>query len=95
MISRILASVLISPIRAYKFFLSPWVGHSCRFTPTCSSYAIEAIETHGPVRGLILSTKRVTRCHPWCGGGHDPVPETTAQKNQAPKNEAPNAKTTL
>lgn len=67
-------TLLTAPIRAYKFFLSPWLGQSCRFTPTCSSYAIEAIETWGPLRGLGLAGSRLSRCHPWCRGGHDPVP---------------------
>jgi len=73
---------LIAPIRAYKFFLSPWLGQSCRFTPSCSSYAIEAIETLGPLRGLQLSAKRIGRCHPWCKGGHDPVPKNELFKSK-------------
>ena len=71
-------ALLLAPIRLYKFFLSPWVGQSCRFTPTCSSYAIEAIETQGAIRGTYLATKRLCRCHPWAAGGHDPVcPDST------------------
>ena len=66
-------AILVAPIRFYKFFLSPWVGQSCRFTPTCSSYAIEAIETQGAIRGTYLAAKRLCRCHPWAAGGHDPV----------------------
>jgi putative membrane protein insertion efficiency factor len=69
-----LKALLIAPIRAYKFFLSPWVGHSCRFTPTCSSYAIEAIQTWGALKGTQLAVSRIGRCHPWCKGGFDPVP---------------------
>lgn len=65
---------MTAPIKAYKFFLSPWVGQSCRFTPTCSTYAIEAIDTWGPARGLYLGIRRIGRCHPWCKGGDDPVP---------------------
>ena len=67
-------ALLIAPIRAYKFFLSPWLGQSCRFTPTCSSYAIEAIQTWGAIRGTSLALRRVACCHPWCQGGDDPVP---------------------
>ena len=66
---------LIFLISCYKYALSPFLGHSCRFYPTCSSYAKEAIETHGAVRGTWLAIKRVGRCHPWHEGGADPVPE--------------------
>lgn len=65
---------LTLPIRAYRLLLSPWVGHSCRFQPTCSVYAIEALETHGPLRGLWLTVRRLVRCNPWGGSGYDPVP---------------------
>lgn len=69
--------ILQAPIRAYQLILSPWIGGQCRFTPTCSHYALEALETHGPVKGLYLSVKRVCRCNPWGGrGGHDPVPRS-------------------
>ena len=66
--------VLIAPIRAYQYVLSPWLGHWCRFTPSCSNYAIEAIKVRGPLVGLWLAIRRISRCHPWCQGGHDPVP---------------------
>ncbi|MEL6681889.1 MAG: membrane protein insertion efficiency factor YidD [Pseudomonadota bacterium] len=66
--------VLILPIRGYRMFFSPWLGHSCRFQPTCSAYAIEALERHGPVRGLFLTLRRLGRCNPWGGSGFDPVP---------------------
>lgn len=70
---------LIAPIRAYQFFLSPWLGQSCRFTPTCSNYAIEAITKLGSAQGVYVAVKRLGRCHPWCQGGLDPVPEQTAK----------------
>ena len=71
-----LKALLIAPIRFYRYFLSPWVGHQCRFTPTCSAYAIEAIQTHGAGKGLWLAMCRLGRCHPWTSGGYDPVPES-------------------
>lgn len=69
--------LLILPIRFYRYFLSPWVGQACRFTPTCSAYAIEAIESHGPIHGSYLGFKRLCRCHPFSPGGIDPVPPAT------------------
>ncbi|HWH41766.1 MAG TPA: membrane protein insertion efficiency factor YidD [Usitatibacter sp.] len=69
-----MARLLLALIRAYRYLLSPWWGGSCRFTPSCSSYAMEAIERHGAVRGGWLALRRIARCHPWCAGGFDPVP---------------------
>ena len=66
--------ILIVAIKAYRFFLSPWLGSSCRFTPTCSMYALQALTVHGATAGSYLGLKRIARCHPWCNGGHDPVP---------------------
>lgn len=66
--------VLIALIRAYRYLLSPWWGRGCRFTPTCSEYALEAIERHGSVHGSWLALRRIARCHPWQPGGFDPVP---------------------
>ncbi|MDB3952733.1 membrane protein insertion efficiency factor YidD [Alphaproteobacteria bacterium] len=61
-------------IRAYQVALSPLLGASCRFHPSCSAYAIEAIDTHGPLKGAWLALYRIVRCNPWGGAGHDPVP---------------------
>jgi uncharacterized protein len=67
-------ALLTAVIRAYRFFLSPWWGQQCRFTPSCSEYALEAIERHGAFRGTALAMRRISRCHPWHSGGFDPVP---------------------
>lgn len=67
-------SVLRALIRGYQLALSPLLGHHCRFYPSCSSYALEAIDTHGALRGGILALRRILRCHPWHEGGADPVP---------------------
>lgn len=67
-----MAIVLIAVIRGYQTFISPLTGPSCRFTPTCSSYAIGAIRKHGPIRGSWAAVKRICRCHPWNPGGYDP-----------------------
>jgi putative membrane protein insertion efficiency factor len=66
--------LLIGLIRCYQYVLSPWLGNQCRFTPTCSEYARQAVLTHGALKGAWLAIRRVTRCHPWHPGGHDPVP---------------------
>ena len=62
------------PIRIYQRFISPWTPRSCRFSPSCSSYAIEALHSYGAIKGLWLTIRRVLRCHPFCEGGHDPIP---------------------
>ena len=66
--------LLIIPIKIYQILISPLLGPHCRFTPTCSQYAVEAIEKYGPIKGIWLAVKRIARCHPWGGCGHDPVP---------------------
>ena len=71
---KLLSQLLILPILFYKSYISPLTPPSCRYTPTCSQYAIEAIRKHGPFKGLWLAIKRICRCHPWGGSGYDPVP---------------------
>ena len=66
--------ILIAFIKAYQIALSPFYGLHCRFTPTCSQYAIESMQNHGAFKGSLLTIKRLSRCHPWHAGGHDPVP---------------------
>lgn len=66
---------LAAPIHLYRFFLSPWLGSACRFEPSCSRYALDALEQHGAALGSYLAGRRVLRCHPWCDGGLDPVPD--------------------
>ena len=66
--------MLLLPIRFYQYCISPLKPHTCRYNPTCSQYAIEAIRKHGPLKGLGLALKRILSCHPWGGSGYDPVP---------------------
>ncbi|WP_454003536.1 membrane protein insertion efficiency factor YidD [Alcaligenes sp. Marseille-Q7550] len=73
-----------APIRFYQFFLSPWIGRNCRFTPSCSNYALQAIDIHGPLKGLWLGARRICRCNPWCQGGHDPVPPPHPDNRNTP-----------
>ncbi len=71
---RAVVAVLRAPIRAYRYAVSPMLPPACRFYPSCSEYALEALGVHGPVRGSWLAVRRVCRCHPWNSGGLDPVP---------------------
>lgn len=78
-VSRLLSAVLLGLVALYRYLLSPLLhalfpGTGCRYQPTCSAYAAEAIRTHGPWRGTILAAGRLSRCHPWGGCGYDPVP---------------------
>lgn len=66
--------LLLLPVYFYKVAISPLTPPSCRYTPSCSTYAVEAIRKHGPLRGLYLAVRRILRCHPWGGSGYDPVP---------------------
>lgn len=67
--------LLVGLVQGYRLLLSPWLGSSCRFTPSCSAYALDALNRHGALAGSYLTLRRLGRCHPWCSGGHDPVPE--------------------
>ena len=73
-LKKILSYPLILLVRFYRICISPLKPATCRFTPTCSAYAIEALRKHGPIKGLYLTIKRLLRCHPWGGSGYDPVP---------------------
>lgn len=74
LLKRISSLILILPIRFYQMFISPFTPSSCRFIPTCSEYARQAIAKYGPFKGLWLAIKRILRCNPWGGSGYDPVP---------------------
>ncbi|MFP4366439.1 MAG: membrane protein insertion efficiency factor YidD [Bacteroidales bacterium] len=73
-LNKIFSLLLIGLVRFYQYAISPFTMASCRYTPTCSAYSVEAIKKHGPLRGAWLSVRRISRCNPWGGHGHDPVP---------------------
>lgn len=73
-LARATQRALMGLVRGYQLFFSPWLGSSCRFEPSCSHYALQALALHGPARGSALAAGRLLRCHPWCAGGLDPVP---------------------
>jgi uncharacterized protein len=74
-LSRMAQRLLIGLVHGYRLFFRAWIGNRCRFEPSCSAYALQALHRHGALTGATLSTRRLLRCHPWCAGGHDPVPE--------------------
>ena len=76
----ILTSIIIKFIKIYKFLISPLLGNSCRYLPTCSEYSIEALKTYGFIKGLSLSLKRIMSCHPWGNSGFDPVKKQIKEK---------------
>lgn len=88
-----LGRILIGVIRFYQLAISPLTPPSCRYTPTCSSYAREAIEVHGAARGGWLAVRRILRCHPWGGQGYDPVPERRRVDETRPEDGAPRVET--
>ena len=76
--------VLIGLLKAYRFAISPLYGQVCRYHPTCSAYALEAVQAHGALRGTWLAMRRVARCHPWAAGGLDPVPPPKNRRSSTP-----------
>ena len=73
-IYRLPQKILVTLVKGYRLLLSPWLGSSCRFEPTCSAYSLQALQQHGAAKGSYLTLYRLARCHPWCNGGYDPVP---------------------
>jgi uncharacterized protein len=73
--------LLIGIVKGYRLLLSPWLGSACRFEPTCSRYALDALEIHGAAKGSYLTAHRLLRCHPWCEGGVDPIPPLMKKNN--------------
>jgi putative membrane protein insertion efficiency factor len=71
---KVLVFLFLIPVRIYQYVISPIIGPSCRYTPTCSVYSVQALKKHGPFKGLWLSIKRILSCNPWGGSGYDPVP---------------------
>ncbi|MEM8512727.1 putative membrane protein insertion efficiency factor [Massilia sp. MP_M2] len=80
---RLLVSVFVGILRGYQLLISPMLGPRCRFYPSCSNYAIEALRVHGAARGSWLAARRVGRCHPWHAGGLDPVPPKGAKESHS------------
>lgn len=72
-LTRLPQTVLIGLVKGYRLLLSPWLGSSCRFEPSCSVYSLQALQQHGAAMGSYLTLRRLVRCGPWCDGGHDPV----------------------
>ena len=84
-IENLTSRLLIAAVRGYRYWLKPWIGNACRFEPTCSAYALQALQDHGPGKGAALVAGRLLRCHPWCAGGLDPVPQRLFTRLISPK----------
>lgn len=82
MVKKWLSYILIAIVKFYKSFISPLTPATCRYTPSCSTYTLEAIRVHGPFKGFWLGLKRISSCHPWGGSGYDPVPGKSDAKQQ-------------
>lgn len=82
----IFSKLIVGLVRFYQLAISPWMGKSCRYSPTCSQYMIEAVNEWGPMRGFWMGLKRVGTCHPWGGEGYDPVPKRTLNKEHRTSN---------
>ena len=80
MLNKIVTFPLIFLIRGYQIIISPMIGSNCRFMPTCSEYAMESLRTHGLIKGIFLTIKRVGKCHPWGSHGYDPIPTKMGKK---------------
>ncbi|MCC6752677.1 MAG: membrane protein insertion efficiency factor YidD [Saprospiraceae bacterium] len=80
-IRRTFSLFIIIPVKAYQYLISPLLGKNCRFEPSCSNYMLEAVSIWGPLKGLWLGLRRISRCHPWGGSGVDPVPHKQTKKN--------------
>ena len=81
-LGRLLAWPLLILVGFYRLAISPWLGNNCRFEPSCSRYALEALRAHGAFRGTWLTARRIARCHPWGGSGYDPVPEKDDDRSE-------------
>ena len=82
-LGQLLAWPLLALVALYRYTISPFLGNNCRYQPTCSEYAIEALREHGAFRGTWLAAKRIARCHPWGGSGYDPVPGKEPDDDEA------------
>lgn len=81
MLSKVLSTIMLGLVRFYQGVISPLTPASCRYVPSCSEYAVEAIQKHGPFKGGWLAIKRISRCHPWGGHGYDPVPDSESDNS--------------